>query len=134
VGERKALCVEYIGLIVVFISYGLVENTHLAGALFVIDHLFFAMAIAVKTYFQKVANPQDIASTAGVAFTINHIAAVVIPALLGIVWLTSPTLVFFIGAGFACCSLGLALNLPASPSAGNEVRVNPLGWANRSEI
>jgi hypothetical protein len=134
VGERKALCVEYVGLIIVFVSYGLVENANIAGALFVIDHLFFAMAIAIKTYFQKVADPKDIASTAGVAFTINHIAAVVIPALLGIVWLTSPTLVFYIGAGFAFCSLGLALNLPANPSAGNEVRKNPLGWANSSDI
>jgi hypothetical protein len=134
VGERKALCVEYIGLIIVFVSYGLVENANIAGTLFVIDHLFFAMAIAIKTYFQKVADPKDIASTAGVAFTINHIAAVVIPALLGIVWLSSPTLVFYIGAGFAFCSLGLALNLPANPSAGNEVRKNPLGWANSSEI
>lgn len=134
VGERKALSVEYIGLIIVFVSYGLVENATVAGALYVVDHLFFAMAIAIKTYFQKVADPKDIASTAGVAFTINHIAAVVIPALLGIVWLTSPTLVFYIGAAIAVCSLGLALNLPAHPSAGNEVRKNPLGWANNSEI
>ena len=29
-----------------------------------LDHLFFAMAIAVKTYFQKIADPADIASTA----------------------------------------------------------------------
>ena len=133
VGERKALSFEYMGLTIVFISYGLVENAHIAGALYVIDHLFFAMAIAIKTYFQKVADPKDIASTAGVAFTINHIAAVVIPALLGIVWLTAPSLVFYIGAAFALCSLGLALNLPASPHAGNEVRRNLMGWANKMD-
>ena len=46
--------------------------------------MFFALAIAIKTYFQKIADPRDIASTAGVAFTINHIAAVVLPAALGV--------------------------------------------------
>lgn len=130
VGDRSALAFEYVGLIILFIGYGLVENSQVAGVLYVIDHLLFAMAIAIRTYFQKIAEHKDIASTAGVSFTINHIAAVVIPALLGVVWLTSPSLVFFVGAGFAVCSLLLALNIPQTPSIGNEVVKNPLGWAN----
>jgi hypothetical protein len=130
IGERRALRIEYVGLLVVFICYALVNDPVLAAALYVIDHLFFAMAIAIKTYFQKIADHKDIASTAGVSFTINHIAAVVIPAMLGIVWLTSPSLVFYIGAGFALCSLILASNIPNKPSHGNEVIRNPLGWAN----
>ncbi|MCY7295003.1 MFS transporter [Alteromonas sp. a30] len=130
VGERNALMCEYIGLIILFICYGLVENSYIAGTLYVIDHLFFAMAIAIKTYFQKIADHKDIASTAGVSFTINHIAAVVIPALLGIVWLTSPSAVFYFGAGFAVCSLILSMNIPLSPDEGNEVVKNPMGWAN----
>jgi len=132
IGERRALAIEYVGLFVVFVSYGLVESGVWAAALYVIDHLFFAMAIAIKTYFQKVADSKDIASTAGVSFTINHIAAVVIPVILGIVWLTSPSLVFFIGAGFAVLSFILALNIPRQPEMGNEVRYNALGWANRT--
>ena len=130
IGERRALCIEYSGLIAVFSGYAWVENSQLAAGLYVIDHLFFAMAIAVKTYFQKIADHKDIASTAGVSFTINHIAAVVIPAFLGVVWLTSPSSVFYIGAGFAVCSLILALNIPVMPTNGNEVRVNMLRWAN----
>ena len=130
IGEQRALCIEYAGLIGVFAGYAWVENSQLAASLYVIDHLFFAMAIAVKTYFQKIADHKDIASTAGVSFTINHIAAVMIPALLGIVWLTSPSSVFYIGAGFAVCSLVLALNIPVQPTRGNEVRVNMLRWAN----
>ncbi|MDD1793003.1 MFS transporter [Enterovibrio makurazakiensis] len=122
VGERRALTVEYIGLAIVFTSYAFVENAQMAGALYVIDHLFFAMAIAIKTYFQKIADPQDIASTAGVSFTINHIAAVVIPAALGLVWLYSPTAVFLVGTGLAICSLILSRFIPTTPDAGNEVR------------
>ncbi len=130
IGEQRALCIEYLGLLCVFVGYALVENSQLAAGLYVIDHLFFAMAIAVKTYFQKIADHKDIASTAGVSFTINHIAAVVIPALLGIVWITSPSSVFYIGAGFAICSLILASNIPLQPTSGKEVRVNLLRWAN----
>ncbi|WNC67833.1 MFS transporter [Thalassotalea nanhaiensis] len=105
VGERKALTFEYIGLILVFSGYALVENANIAAALYVIDHVFFAMAIAIKTYFQKIADPKDIASNAGVSFSINHIAAVVIPASFGLLWLYSPSLVFYAGAGLAACSL-----------------------------
>lgn len=121
IGERRTLIFEYIGLIGIFIAYALVENSNIAIVLYVLDHLFFAMAIAQKTYFQKIANPADIASTAGVSFTINHIAAVVIPVLFGAIWLTSPSLVFYIGAFFAGISLLLAINVPEKPERGNEV-------------
>ncbi|OBT10674.1 hypothetical protein A9267_07415 [Shewanella sp. UCD-FRSSP16_17] len=120
IGERNALVIEYVGLILVFASYAVVEHAQLAAALYVIDHLLFAMAIAMKTYFQKIADPKDIAASMSVSFTINHIAAVIIPALLGILWLSSPQWVFMIGVLFALCSLILSLNIPAHPQAGNE--------------
>ncbi|MCG9629314.1 MFS transporter [Vibrio sp. Isolate30] len=122
VGERKALIFEYVGLICVFVGYGLVQSAEWAAALYVIDHLFFALALAIKTYFQKIADPADMASTAGVSFTINHIAAVVIPVVFGVIWLASPATVFFIGAAMAAVSLLLSLNIPKVPEDGNEVR------------
>jgi hypothetical protein len=120
IGERRALTIEYIGLIFVFIAYGLVDNATLAAALYVIDHMFFAMAIAISTYFQKIADPKDMASTAGVSFTISHIAAIVIPAALGLVWMWSHALVFFVGAGFALLSLIAAQLIPFDPGPGRE--------------
>ncbi|KZN57581.1 membrane protein [Pseudoalteromonas luteoviolacea CPMOR-1] len=108
IGEQKALTVEYTGLILVFVGYALVESAQLAAVLYVVDHIFFAMAIALKTYFQKIARPEDIAATAGVSFTINHIAAVVIPASFGVVWLYDQSLVFYFGAALAACSLLLS--------------------------
>jgi Major Facilitator Superfamily len=126
IGERKTLLIEYSGLVLLFVAYGLVDNANLAAALYVIDHLFFALAIAIKTYFQKIAAPEDIASTAGVSFSINHIAAVVIPALLGVVWLTNPSWVFYVGAGFALCSLILSWFIPHAPSYGVEWRSKEL--------
>ncbi|KJY92025.1 membrane protein [Vibrio neptunius] len=127
VGERKALLFEYTGLIVVFIGYGLVQSAEWAAALYVIDHLFFALALAIKTYLQKIADPADMASTAGVSFTINHIAAVFIPVSFGLIWLVSPSAVFYIGAAMAVVSFILSLNIPAKPEEGNEVRI--LRWS-----
>jgi len=121
IGEKHALTFEYTGLILVFTAYAFVDNGYVAAGLYVVDHMFFALAIAIKTYFQKIADPADIASTAGVSFTINHIAAVIIPAVFGIIWITSPSLVFLIGAAFAACSLILSQNVPSVPSRGNEV-------------
>lgn len=121
VGERTALTLEYIGLIGVFVSYAFVTNAYVAASLYVVDHAFFAMAIAIKTYFQKIADPADIAPTSGVSFTINHIAAVFIPVLFGLLWLVSPAAVFLAGAGMAAISLGLARLLPQYPAPGHEL-------------
>ncbi|TRD22819.1 MFS transporter [Palleronia caenipelagi] len=126
-GERAALVFEYVGLIGVFLAYGGVYyfgwGVTLAAALYVIDHIFFALAFALKTYFQKIADPRDIAPTAAVAFTINHIAAVVLPALLGYLWVVSPGGVFLLAAAMASVSLALALLIPRHPEPGNETRL-----------
>ncbi|QFT56066.1 MFS transporter [Microbulbifer sp. THAF38] len=122
-GERRILTLEYLGLILVFAGYALVESAAMAAALYIIDHLFFSMAIAIKTYFQKIVDERDIAASAGVSFTINHIAAVVIPVLFGLLWLTSPAMVFFAGSLMALVSLGLAQLVPEEPGPGNEARL-----------
>ncbi len=123
-GERNALGFEYIGLICVFLAYGGIYyfgwGVVLAAGLYVLDHLFFALAFALKTYFQKIADPGDIAPTAAVAFTINHIAAVFLPAGLGYLWIVSPGGVFVLAACMAATSLALALMIPRHPTEGNE--------------
>ena len=123
-GERNALAFEYIGLILVFLAYGGIYyfgwGVVLAAVLYVLDHLFFALAFALKTYFQKIADPADIAPTAAVAFTINHIAAVFLPALLGYLWVVAPGAVFGAAAAMAGVSLALALMIPRHPEPGRE--------------
>jgi predicted MFS family arabinose efflux permease len=123
-GERVALCVEYVGLALVFAAYAGVYflgwGVTLALGLYVLDHLLFAMAFAQKTYFQKIADPADHASTAAVAFTINHIAAVALPAPLGLMWLWQPGAVYALAAGMALVSLTLATMVPRWPEPGRE--------------
>lgn len=127
IGERKALMFEYIGLICVFSAYAFVSNAMFAAFLYVVDHIFFSMAIAIKTYFQKIADKEDMAATASVSFTINHIAAVVIPVLFGLLWLVSPAAVFLLGAGMAGISFCLAFLIPSKPEKGNEFNRGVLG-------
>ena len=127
VGERRSMMVEYTGLMAVFLAYGGLYwfgwGVVLAACLYVLDHLFFTLSLALKTYFQKIADPADIAPTAAVAFTISHIAAVVLPAALGYLWITSPGAVFGLAAAMAGTSLLLALLIPRHPAPGRETIV-----------
>jgi len=120
-GERKTLTIEYIGLIIVFTAYAVVSDPWIAVGLYIADHLLFSMAIAQKTYLQKIADPKDLASTAGVSFTINHIAAVALPAAYGVLWIISPAAVFLTGAALGGVSLVLARMVPEKPGPGEEV-------------
>nr|WP_319247400.1 MFS transporter [uncultured Celeribacter sp.] len=129
-GERFVLMLEYLGLTIVFLAYGgiywLGWGVVIGAVLYVIDHMLFGLAFALKTYFQKIADPEDIAPTAAVAFTINHIAAVFLPALLGYLWVVSPGGVFGLAAAMALASLGLSALIPRHPEKGNEWRLLPL--------
>jgi predicted MFS family arabinose efflux permease len=129
VGERKALIIEYGGLVVIFTAYAFVDNAALAAGLFVADHVLYAMSIAIKTYFQKIADPKDISASAAVSFSINHLAAVAIPAAFGLIWLDSPATVFLLGAAMAVISLVLATNVPERPGPASIAR----WWGNCPE-
>jgi predicted MFS family arabinose efflux permease len=123
-GERNVMGFEYLGLTLVFLAYGGLYwfgwGLMIAGVLYILDQLFFALSFSLKTYFQKIADPKDIAPTQAVAFTINHIAAVFLPAALGYMWAKSPDYVFVLGAGMAFLAFLLICLIPRDPDQGNE--------------
>ena len=127
-GERLSLIVEYFGLMVIFLLYaGLYYfdwSYIVASILFIADHMFFGLAFAMKTYFQKIADSEDFAPTAAVAFTINHISAVFLPVLLGYIWINNNSAVFYMAAVLSFISLVVALLIPRFPSKGNESILN----------
>jgi MFS family permease len=104
-GERKVLSLEYASLVVIFMAYALTDSKWVVALLYILDHIFFNFAIAIRTYFQKVGDPRDIAPSMAVGFTINHIAAVFLPALGGFLWVVDYRIPFFGGAAMAFISL-----------------------------
>jgi predicted MFS family arabinose efflux permease len=105
-GERRVLSLEYAALVVIFLCYATVESRWLAAGLYVVDQLVFNFAMAIYTFFHKIADPADIAPSMAVGFTINHIAAVVLPALGGYLWMIDYRIPFFAGAALAAVTLG----------------------------
>jgi MFS family permease len=119
-GERRISSIEYAGVIIIFLVYAFSTSKLLVSLMYVIDSLLFNFAIAIRTYFQKVGDPQDVASSMAVGFTINHIAAVFLPALGGYLWMINYRIPFIVGAVLALISLAAAqfmrvpdLKLPA---------------------
>lgn len=107
-GERKVLSLEYVSLILIFTAYAYTESPVVGGILYILDNIFFNFTMAVKTFFQKIADPKDIAPSMAVSFTINHIAAVFVPALGGIAWMQDYRIVFLGAAALSVVSLILS--------------------------
>ena len=114
-GERKVLSLEYLSLIFIFLAYAVTGSKLIVALLYIVDHIFFNFSIAIRTYFQKVGDPRDIAPSMAVGFTINHIAAVVLPALGGLLWMIDYRIPFAGGAMMALVSLA-AVQLIRIPS------------------
>ena len=119
-GEQKAMLIEFLGLFAVFVGYGCLYWFNLPGwvaaGLYVANNIFFAISFSHKTYFQKIADPSDMATSAAVSFTINHIAAVFLPAGLGYIWATSPDWVFILAASIAFAHSWSSARGESSPS------------------
>jgi predicted MFS family arabinose efflux permease len=105
-GERKILSLEYFSLIFIFLTYAFTSSALIVGAMYILDHISYNFGIAIRTYFQKISRKEDIAPSMAVSTTINHVAAVVIPALGGWLWLFDYRIPFIAGAVLSAVSLG----------------------------
>jgi predicted MFS family arabinose efflux permease len=119
-GERRTIMIENIVLICVFAGYATTSSWLVAGALFVVDGVFFTLTLAQRTYLQKIADPADVASTVSVGFTINHVAAVVVPIAFGALGMIDPAIIFWLGCGIASVSLSCSFLVPRHPAPGHE--------------
>jgi MFS family permease len=106
-GERKVLTANFVGLVGVFLGYAYVPYLPVLYMLFVLDHVFFGFNVAVDSYFQKIAHsPEEITSNVSAAQTINHISALIVPVMGGILWeQISPSATFLAGVVIAVVSL-----------------------------
>jgi len=117
-GERKVLTVNFAGLIGVFLGYAYTSYLPLLFVLFILDHVFFGFNLAIESYFQKIArSPEEITNNLGMAQTINHVSALVVPVLGGILWeRVSPSAPFVMGVIVAALSLILVQFIRTDPS------------------
>jgi predicted MFS family arabinose efflux permease len=111
-GERVVLSVEYLMLMLVFAVYAFSDSKIVVAAAYVLDHIFFNCSIAIPSYFRKIADPSEVAPSMAVGFTINHIVAVIIPILGGIIWMVDYKIPFIAGVAFAAVSVGLTQLIP----------------------
>jgi predicted MFS family arabinose efflux permease len=131
-GERALCTAEYVGVVAVFLTYAFTTSKGVAGGMYILDSILFNFAIAIRTYFQKVADPRDIAPSTAVGFTINHIAAVFLPALGGYFWMVDYRIPFIAGAALGVVSL-LVAQLMRVPEKGTDLGMSAGFAADGSE-
>jgi hypothetical protein len=117
-GERSLCSIEYTGVILVFLTYATTDSKAVAAGIYILDSILFNFSVAIRTYFHKIADPGDIAPSTAVGFTVNHAAAVFLPALGGYLWMIDYRIPFYVGACLGAVSLALAqcIRLPAAPA------------------
>jgi predicted MFS family arabinose efflux permease len=104
-GERFISSIEYSGVIVIFLVYAFSTSKNVVMLMYIFDNILYNFDVSIRTYFQKVADPADIASSMSVGFTINHIAAVFLPALGGFFWMIDYRIPFVAGSALGVVSL-----------------------------
>ena len=116
-GERKVLTWNFIGLILVFLGYAFIPFLPALYVLFVLDNVFFGFSLAVDSYFQKIARaPDEITGSVSIAQTINHIAALVVPILGGILWeKVAPAATFLAGVAVVVVALAVVQLIRTEP-------------------
>ena len=100
-GEQKLLLFKYAILAGIFWTYSTTDSRVLVAVLYITEQLFTNFSMAIRTFFQKIADPRDIAPSAAVGQTINHISAVILPLAGGALWMIDYRIPFWIGVGVA---------------------------------
>jgi predicted MFS family arabinose efflux permease len=118
IGERLAMSVAFGSLALIFLGYAYVQNLTVLFGLFILDNIIFGFNVALPAYFQKIAVTRDeITSNLSVEQAIQHIAAITVPLIGGIVWekfgAQAP---FLFGVGIVLAGLVLAQQMRVQPS------------------
>ena len=116
-GERRMLSISFVILTFVFLGYGLIDHRPTLYVLYCVDNLIFFGAIALTTYLNRIAPPEDLKPSLSMGVTFNHVSSVTAPLLGGFAWhYFGYQVIFFAGAGFTLVSLVFAQFLPKRES------------------
>jgi hypothetical protein len=113
IGERRILAFYYTTIIVVFVGYAWMKNVYVLYALFILDSVLFMSAMALTTYVNRIAPKSEHTQTLSMGIAMNHVAAVAMPALGGLLWMyLGYQWTFLIGALAAVLSLAVSRRVP----------------------
>ena len=86
IGEQKTLTLYYIFLMAAYFGYAYIANVWVVCVIMVLANVGMGLSTAVDSYLQKIAPPEDITSNISFRTTIDHIAAIFIPLIGGVLW------------------------------------------------
>ena len=118
VGERRVLMFYFGCLTFFFIGYAVIPIRGVLFALFVVDNAFFVFAMALTTYVGRIAPGREHTATLSMGVAMNHVAAVIMPLVGGLLWWrVGYEWTFLVGALAAAVSVVVAMRLPRKSSA-----------------
>lgn len=85
-GERTVLVGSSFFLIFIFSGYAYIPWLPLLAVLYVLDNILFGSSIALHSYIRKISDKADLTSCISFSVTVNHISAVILPILGGVIW------------------------------------------------
>jgi len=119
VGEKPVLTFYYASMILVFLGYAFVPAKGLLYAIFVLDGAFFVFAVGLTTYVSRIAPASEHTPTLSMGVAMNHVAAVTMPFLGGLLWNSlGYRLAFLIGIPAAVASILIVVRLPSGSPLG----------------
>ncbi len=115
-GEKIILVGSSFLLIFIFCGYAYVSYLPLLMFIYVIDNILFGSSLALKSYLRKIAPTEDVTGCLSFGMTANHITAVVIPIVGGILWIKFGfESTFLAGAGIVFIDMLFSLKIPKLP-------------------
>ena len=115
-GEKRLLFIKYLFIVFICMGYALADYAWIAAGLYICDQILFCFAVSIRTFFQKIADKEDIAPSMAVGVTVNHITAVAVPAVGGMLWMVDYRIPFWMGVGFGILALVAVLQIPSRPA------------------
>lgn len=115
-GEKLILVGSSFLLVFIFCGYAYVSYLPLLMFIYVIDNILFGSSLALKSYLRKIAPTEDVTGCLSFGMTANHITAVIIPIVGGILWSKFGfETTFLSGAGIVFIDMLFSLNIPKLP-------------------
>lgn len=127
VGQRPVLVTYFASLTLVFVGYATLQSRYVLYALFVLDGAFFVLSMALTTYVNRIAPTSEHTPTLSLGVAANHVAAVAMPLVGGLIWkYAGYNWTFWIGAAAAAGSILAAMRIPPAGHRGSSLHQSGL--------